>query len=71
MSFLTSIPINGNKIRKIDQKLNNIEEQYLSYLINKETKYADIEKIEKKYISIIQEKNNKYNENKIILKKKK
>ena len=71
MSFLTSIAINGNKIRKIDQKLNNIEEQYLSYLINKETKYADIEKIEKKYISIIQEKNNKYNENKIILKKKK
>jgi len=81
MSFLTAVPIiekrekekENEKEKKKDKikEFNYIEEQYLSYLINKETKYANIEKIEKKYRFLIIEKYNKYNENKLRIEKKK
>ena len=81
MSFLTAVPIIEKREKEKEneketqkdkiKEFNHVEEQYLSYLINKETKYANIEKIEKKYRIIIIEKYNKYNENKVKIEKKK
>lgn len=66
-AFITSVDV--PKTRSIDYKsptknFEQIEEKYLNYTIEQNTKYADIEKIEQKFIELAIEKRDIYNKNK-------
>lgn len=65
MSSLYITEIEGNK-----DTTKEIQHEFLNYLIEKETKYADIEKIETYYLTQTYEKKKKFNENVDIIKKK-
>lgn len=68
--YITEIPkeIDTKEVNKDQTK--EIQHEFLNYLIEKETKYADIEKIETYYLTQTYEKKKKFNENVDIIKKK-
>ena len=47
-----------------------IQNEFLNFLIEKETKYADIEKIESYYLTQTYEKKKKFNQNQLLIQKK-
>lgn len=66
-AFITSVDVpktRNNEYKSPTKNYEQIEEKYLNYTIEQNTKYADIEKIEQKFIELAIEKRDIYNKNK-------
>ena len=69
-AFLTSVAVpNKTQYQSPTKTLNIVEENYLNYTIEQNTKYSDIDRIQEKYINLAIQKYETFNRNKATIQK--
>ena len=69
-AFLTSVAVpNKTQYQSPTKTLNRVEENYLNYTIEQNTKYSDIDRIQEKYINLATQKYETFNRNKATIQK--
>ena len=69
-AFLTSVAVpNKTQYQSSTKTLNIVEENYLNYTIEQNTKYSDIDRIQEKYINLATQKYETFNRNKATIQK--
>ena len=69
-AFLTSVAVpNKTQYQSPTKTLNIVEENYLNYTIEQNTKYSDIDRIQEKYINLATQKYETFNRNKATIQK--
>ena len=69
-AFLTSVAVpNKTQYQSPTKTLNIVEENYLNYTIEQNTKYSDIDRIQEKYINRATQKYETFNRNKATIQK--
>ena len=69
-TFLTSVAVpNKTQYQSPTKTLNIVEENYLNYTIEQNTKYSDIDRIQEKYINLAIQKYETFNRNKATIQK--
>ena len=69
-AFLTSVAVpNKTQYQSPSKNLNIVEEKYLNYTIEQNTKYSDIDRIQEKYLNLAIKKYETFNRNKAKIQK--
>ena len=69
-AFLTSVAVpNKTQYQSPTKTLNIVEENYLNYTIEQNTKYSDIDRIQEMYINLAIQKYETFNRNKATIQK--
>ena len=69
-AFLTSVAVpNKTQYQSPTKTLNIVEENYLNYTIEQNTRYSDIDRIQEKYINLATQKYETFNRNKATIQK--
>ena len=69
-AFLTSVAVpNKSQYLSPTKSLNRVEENYLNYTIEQNTKYSDIDRIQEMYINLAIQKYETFNRNKATIQK--